>query len=72
MSTYNSRNLLSFAILGGILGGLIAFIGYLIMSPQTDSVVLFVLLRVGVGAVVAPIVGPIIMRHKLTKKDKSI
>jgi len=50
-------NLLWFSVTGGIAGGVIAIIGFWILSPPTDSVTLFVLLRVGVGAVVATIVG---------------
>ncbi len=52
------------AIFGGILGGVIAIIGYWIMQPQTDSVILFVLLRVAVGAIIAMIIGPIFIKNK--------
>ena len=58
------NNPLRWAIFGGILGGIIAIIGYWIMQPQTDSVILFVLLRIVVGAVVAMIVGPVLMKNK--------
>lgn len=51
------HSLLWFSVTGGIAGGVIAIIGFWILSPPTDSVTLFVLLRVGVGAVVATIVG---------------
>jgi len=64
---YNKLNLFGFGILGGIFGGIIAIIGFLILSPPTDSVILFVLLRVIVGAIVAMIAGPILM-HRRTKK----
>lgn len=57
---YNKSNLFRFGILGGIIGGVIAIIGFLILSPPTDSVVFFVLLRVVVGATVAMILYPIL------------
>ena len=57
-------SLLRFGLLGGILGGVIAIIGFLILSPVVDSIVTFVLLRVAVGAVVAMIAGPIIIKSK--------
>ncbi len=60
-------NWLKWGVVGGILGGAIAIIGFWILSPPTDSVILFVLLRVIVGAIVAMIAGPIIMRTKLAK-----
>ncbi len=59
-------NLLWFGVVGGIAGGLIAIIGFWLLSPPTDSVILFVLLRVGVGAIVATIVG--VISKKLSKK----
>ena len=59
-----SINRLSFGIFGGVAGGVIAAAGYLLLQPQTDSVVLFILLRVAVGAVVAMIVGPILVKNK--------
>ncbi len=55
------NNLLRWGIFGGILGGLIAIIGFWILSPPTDSVILFVILRVIVGAIVAMIMGPIMV-----------
>jgi len=58
-------NLLWFSVVGGIAGGVIAIIGFWLLSPPTDSVVLFVLLRVVVGAVVATIVGLVL--KKLSK-----
>ena len=48
-------------IIGGFLGGLIAIIGFWILSPPTDSVFLFVLLRVAIGAIVAIIIRPIVI-----------
>ncbi len=51
------HSLLWFSVVGGVAGGVIAIIGFWLLSPPTDSVTLFVLLRVGVGAVVATIVG---------------
>jgi uncharacterized membrane protein len=59
------HSLLWFSVAGGIAGGVIAIIGFWLLSPPTDSVVLFVLLRVVVGAVVATIVGLIL--KKLSK-----
>jgi len=56
------NNRLRWGIIGGFLGGLIAIIGFWILSPPTDSVVLFVLLRVIVGSVVAMIIGPVVTR----------
>ena len=64
---YKKLNLFGFGILGGILGGIIAIIGFLILSPPTDSVILFVALRMIVGSIVAMIAGPILM-HRRTKK----
>ena len=61
-----STSLLKWAVIGGILGGAIAIIGYWILSPATDSVALFVLLRVVIGAIVAMVAGPIIA-SRLTK-----
>jgi len=57
-------NLLWFSVVGGIAGGVIAIIGFWLLSPPTDSVTLFVLLRVGVGAVVATIVGVFFRRRR--------
>ncbi|MAF79651.1 hypothetical protein CL629_01075 [bacterium] len=54
------NNRFKWGIIGGVLGGVIAIVGFWILSPQTDSVVLFVLLRVVIGAIVAMIFGPII------------
>ncbi|MFC1598961.1 hypothetical protein ACFL2U_03080 [Patescibacteria group bacterium] len=62
---YNKlNNYLRFGVMGGIIGGVIAIIGFLILSPSTDSVSLFVLLRVVIGAIVAVIVGPILLKYK--------
>ena len=58
------NNWLRWGIIGGFLGGLIAIIGFWILSPPTDSVVLFVTLRVIVGSIVAMIVGPILTKNK--------
>ena len=60
------NNWLRWGIIGGILGGLIAIIGFWIMSPPTDSVILFIILRVIIGSIVAMIAGPIITT-RLTK-----
>ncbi len=62
-----SNSLLKWGVIGGFLGGLIAIIGFWIFSVQTDSVILFVLLRVIIGAIVATIAGPIIAK-RLAKK----
>ncbi len=61
---YSLSNLIKFFVLGGILGGVIALVGYFILRPSTDSLILFLLLRMLVGAVVATIVGPMIVRAK--------
>jgi len=61
------NNLLRWGIIGGFLGGLIAIIGFLILSPPTDSVILFIILRVIIGSIVAMISGPI-LTARLTKK----
>ena len=62
MRIYTVRKVLSFALFGGIVGGLIAVVGYLILSPEVDSVVVFVVLRVLVGIAAAVIAGPVIKR----------
>jgi|GEM_PF-4295312 len=64
MKLDKSTSTLEFGIFGGITGGAIAFVGFLILSPQTDSLALFILLRVGVGAIVAMLVGPLILALK--------
>ena len=61
---FDKLNLLEFGILGGILGGLIAIIGFWILSPPTDSVILFVMIRVMVGSIVAVIIGPILTKNR--------
>ena len=53
---------LSMFIFGGIASGIIATVGFLLLSPSTDSPILFVLLRVALGAVVAIVVGPIVVK----------
>lgn len=57
-------NRLKWGIIGGILGGLIAIVGFWILSPPTDSVVRFVILRVIVGAIVAMVIGPVLVKKK--------
>ena len=57
------NNLLKFGVMGGFLGGLIAIIGFWILSPLTDSVVLFIIVRVIVGAMVAMMIGPIVAKR---------
>ena len=54
--------LFKWGIIGGFLGGLIAIIGFWILSPPTDSIILFVLLRTLIGSIVAMIVGPVITK----------
>ena len=61
------NNRLRWGIIGGFLGGLIAIIGFWILSPPTDSVVLFIILRVIVGSIVAMIMGPVITRSARNK-----
>lgn len=63
-------NWLKWGILGGFSGGLIAIIGFWILSPSTDSVVLFITLRVIIGAVVAMIIGPIVTTRFSKNKSK--
>jgi len=64
------NNWLKWGIIGGVFGGIIAIIGFWILSPQTDSVVLFVILRVIIGAIVAMIVGPIMTTRLIKNKSK--
>jgi len=61
MSFYRLNSILKLGIFGGIIGGTIAIVGFWILSPQIDSLVSFVVLRMIVGAVVAMIVGPILL-----------
>ena len=63
---YNKSSLLRLGSFGGFTGGIIALVGYLLLSPQTDSVIFFVAIRVVVGATVAMIVGSILI-SKSTK-----
>jgi hypothetical protein len=60
---YSKSNILKFGTFGAILGGVIAIVGYLILRPVTDSLVLFVGIRCIVGVVVAMIAGPLILGH---------
>ena len=62
-------NRLKWGVIGGFLGGLIAIIGFLILSPSTDSVALFVMLRVIIGSIVAMVIGPVLAPQLV--KDKS-
>jgi zinc transporter ZupT len=55
---------LKWAVFGGVFGGLMALVGYFILSPETDSLILFVLLRALVGAVVAALVAPLVARMR--------
>ena len=52
---------LKLGVLGAVLGASIALIGFWILSPDVDSLFLFLLLRAAVGAIVAMIVGPKIL-----------
>ena len=66
----SSTGRLKFGVIGGLLGGVIAIVGFWILSPSVDSLLLFVALRVMVGAIVAMIVGPIIIsKYTKTKSD---
>ena len=66
----SSTGRLRFAVIGGFLGGVIAIIGFWVLSPSVDSILLFVAVRVMVGAIVAMVVGPIIIsRFTKTKSD---
>jgi zinc transporter ZupT len=58
------NNRLGWGIVGGIIGGLIAIIGFWILSPSTDSVFLFIILRIIIGSIVAMIIGPILTTIK--------
>ncbi|MFH1427361.1 MAG: hypothetical protein ABIG60_02425 [Patescibacteria group bacterium] len=62
---FDKLNLLRWGIVGGIIGGLIAIVGFWILSPPTSSVVLFVVLRVIIGSIIAMIMGPILVKNKL-------
>ena len=64
------NNRLRWGFFGGFFGGLIAIIGFWIFSPPTDSVVLFVILRVIVGSIVAMIIGPIVATRSARNKSK--
>jgi len=68
MKNLNYR--LRWGVVGGFLGGLIAIIGFLILSPPTDSVILFVILRAIIGSIVAMIVGPIVATRLAKNKSK--
>jgi len=68
MKNLNDR--LRWGVIGGFLGGLIAIIGFLILSPPTDSGILFVILRVIIGSIVAMIVGPIVATRLTKNKSK--
>jgi len=58
-------NWLRWGIIGGFLGGLVAIIGFWILSPSVDSLALFIILRIIIGSVVAAIIGPILAKNKL-------
>ena len=60
MAINNFKKYFKFGIFGGFAGGFIAFLGYLILSPETNSVFIFLSLRVLIGAIVAMSVGPVI------------
>jgi zinc transporter ZupT len=65
---FKLNNWLKWGIIGGVLGGVIAVIGFWVLSPSTDSVVLFVILRVIIGTIAAMIIGPI-LTTRLTKNE---
>ena len=60
----NLKILLKFGAMGAVLAVLIALVGFWILAPDVDSLFLFLLLRAAVGATVAMIVGPMILRRK--------
>lgn len=64
------NNRLRWGIFGGFFGGLIAIIGFWILSPPTDSVVLFIILRVIVGSIVAMIMGPVVVSKSARNRSK--
>ena len=66
----NLSNWLRWGIIGGFLGGLIAIIGFWILSPQTDSLVLFLIPRIIIGSIVAMIAGPIVTTRLAKNKFK--
>lgn len=73
--SFDKIDLTKFGILGGILGGIIAIIGFWLLSPPTDSLVLFVILRIIIGSIVAMIIGSILIRlakdkNNIQKKSK--
>ena len=68
MKNLNDR--LRWGVIGGFLGGLIAIIGFLILSPPTDSVIFFVILRAIIGSIVAMIIGPIVATRLAKNKSK--
>ena len=50
------------ALLGGVLGGTIALVGYAVLAPDVESLARFLALRILVGATVAGLVAPHILR----------
>lgn len=52
------------ALFGGVVGGAIALLGYFVMAPEVDSLARFLALRILVGAGVAALVAPHILRFK--------
>ena len=64
------NNRLRWGVIGGFLGGLIAIIGFWILSPPTDSIVLFVILRAIIGSIVAMVIGPMAEDRKPRNRSK--
>jgi hypothetical protein len=58
------QNLFRWGIIGGFFGGLIAIVGFWILSPPTESVFQFVMLRAIIGSIVAVIAGPVLSKNK--------
>lgn len=56
-------------IYGGLCGGMIAIVGFLILSPPVDSLFHFVILRIAIGAAVAMAIGPTILAKVSKKKS---
>jgi hypothetical protein len=64
MKLDKSTSTLQFGLFGGIGGGLIALFGFFVLSPEIDSLLTFLAIRMGIGALVAMMVGPLIFALK--------
>ena len=50
------------AAYGALLAGMIAMVGYLVLAPEVQSLPAFLGLRMAIGALVAGVVGPVVIR----------